>query len=243
MAAAWPPVVSEDRDGWIFRFSSGVTRRANSVLVTGQPDDPAAVVASAEDFYRARSATPIFLLSELAAPASVSRFLNDAGYVRSTPTSMLWSSCADVLSALSAKSTFDEQISSDPTDDWFDVYWAADAGRHASADAASVVRAVLLRPTSQTLFVSVTEGDGVISVGQSVVRGGWACLQCLATAPAGRRRGAASQVVRRLVAKSAELGATNVFAAVMDDNDASLALFRRASFRRSHRYVYDEAAD
>ena len=238
MAAAWPPALIEQRDGWLFRFTSGVTRRANSVLVVGQPGDLPATVTAAELFYRHHEAEPIFLLSDASAPASVAPFLESRGFGASASTWMLWTTTAEVLSALPGADQWTVEVSPEPTDAWFDTYWTVESTRRTRASDASIVREELLKPDGPAVFVSLGAGDEVFSVGQIVTGDGWACVQCLATLPSARRRGAGAQLLRHLAAEAEVGGALRIFAAVMADNEASLGLFQRASFRRSHRYAY-----
>ena len=104
--------------------------------------------------------------------------------------------------------------------------------------AEQVLRDVLLRPESPSRFITVGEQRSVLAVGQVVVVGEIACVQCLATVPAGRRRGAGTAVVAALTREAASIGATRVFAAVMPDNDPSLGLFGRLGYAQSHTYRY-----
>ena len=66
------------------------------------------------------------------------------------------------------------------TDAWFDAYWAVEGGRRGPA-AEQILRDVVLRPLLPTRFVTVGDHRSVFAVGQVVVVGESACLQCLAT--------------------------------------------------------------
>ena len=123
------------------------------------------------------------------------------------------------------------------TDAWFDAYWAVEGGRR-GPDAEQILRDVLLQPPLPTRFVTVGDHRSVFAVGQLVVVGESACLQCLATVPAHRRQGAGAAVVAALTREAASLGASVTFGAVMADNEASLGLFGRLGYERSHQYRY-----
>ncbi|MGH9113708.1 MAG: hypothetical protein ACRDZN_15630 [Acidimicrobiales bacterium] len=47
MANAWPPQVVESVGSWRYRWASGVTRRANSVLAIGEAGDVDELIARA----------------------------------------------------------------------------------------------------------------------------------------------------------------------------------------------------
>lgn len=237
MATAWPPAVTQDCDGWTLRYAEGITRRANSVLACGRPAELGAAVAEAEQFYAQRDAAPVFLVSEASTPPEVTDELTSRGYVEDAPTWIIHRELHPSPRSVSSGTRWTIDVSDSLTDTWFDSYWAVEGDRRGPA-AAKTLRHVLLRPTSPTRFVTVSEQGSVLSVGQVVVVGEWACLQCLATVAAGRRRGAGTAVIEALTEQAASLGAKGTFGAVMADNDASLGLFDRLGYERSHKYRY-----
>lgn len=238
MASAWPSVVTEEHDGWRFRYSRGVTRRANSVLALGSPNDLHTTVDRAERFYRSHGAPPVFLASDAAVPRSVIRSVEELGYEARSSTWML-TGRADVVSAsLTPAAGWTIDARSEPTDDWFATYWGVESGRHGDG-ADHIMRNTLLRPEAPAVFVTAYDAEGTAAaVGQVVIDDGWGCLQCLATAPAGRRKGAATAVFKSLAERTMAAGGTEVFAAVVEDNEPSLGLCHRAGLQRSHRYRY-----
>ena len=242
MASAWPAAQVAREAGWQFRFTEGVTRRANSVLAVGQPDDLEAAIDAAERFYAGLGAPPVFYVSEASSPESLADALTIREYTSSATTWILWSETDTVIAATSAIHGWPLDTSSEVGDAWFDTYWGVEAARRFSAAKAAVLRSVLLQPQAPAIFVSARDPErqtGVaLAVGQAVIQDRWACVQCLATRPEVRRRGAATAVLSRLAAEAGRAGAERIFAAVMADNPASLRLFERASFRRSHRYRY-----
>ncbi len=237
MARAWPSGITERIAGWTLRYTGGVTRRANSVLAVGMPADVGEAIAAAEDFYEQLGAAPVFLVSDASTPSEVGMALADRGYVEDAPTWIIHRGLDASTPEVAERSDWNVDVADAVTDAWFDAYWAVEGGRRGPT-AVRVFREVLLRPESSTRFVTVGEAGSVLAVGQMVAVGESACLQCLATVPAGRRRGAGSAVVDVLTREAALLGARVVFGAVMADNDASLSLFGRLGYERSHQYRY-----
>ena len=237
MAGAWPPAVSEARDGWLLRFTSGVTRRANSVLVAGEPSDLGGAISAAEAFYRDREVPPVFLVSDASAPESVKAALESRGYKPTAQTRIFHGDAATIAGAEPLGEHFEVEVTEEPTTAWLDAYWSVESGRHQSSDRA-IVRDVLLKPQASARFVSVRNGSGVVSVGQVVIDRGWGCCQCLATLPAGRRRGAGMLVMQTLAREVLEAGAPKVFGAVMADNSASRGLMGRLGMSEAHQYCY-----
>lgn len=253
MAGAWPPAEVARHGDWLFRStlsSTGhaVTRRANSVFVDGQPDGDqqlAAAIDAAEQFYADRASPAVFQLSDASAGADVSGALRDRGYLASATTVMIEAATEKLRTGAVADAASEGwriEVAEQPSDEWFDTYWEVEQGRRTAPEEAATLRSVLLQPTSPARFVAARIDDDaegrIAAAGQVVVADGWGCCQCLVTAPWARRRGAASIVMRQLAAESWGLGAHRLFAAVMADNTASLALCEGLGFSKSHTYSY-----
>ena len=79
----WPARMSTGIDGWLARWSSGGSIRANSVAAltfTGADFD--AALAEVVRFYRSRNAVPRFTITDIAAPAGLDRLLEQRGWQR-----------------------------------------------------------------------------------------------------------------------------------------------------------------
>lgn len=284
MASVWPAAIVDPNGPWQNRFTSGITRRANSVLAVGEPADVASSVANAEQFYRRHGLPAVFQASEASTPSSLEPHLLDRGYISSARTSMLWATVDDVLAtavddaAACSQSTF--SCSPSPEANWFETYRSVEQARISSEADVTVVCDQLLAPESPALFISAhlnndrvvtratdratdqavdpdasslslgspalgSPSDSSISsalesdaVVQLVIQGDWGCVQCLATRATSRRQGLAGGLIMDVAQRAKERGVTRLYAAVMVDNEASNALFQRASFVRSHDYSY-----
>ena len=237
MANAWPPAVVERRGGWRLRWTDGVTRRANSVLPSGDGEPIDELVDAAEAFYAARDAPARFQVSTASAPPALVDHLRARGYVSADRTLVLHAATAVVVEATDpAGWTVDARDR--VMGDWFDAYWRVEATRGRSDLDAIVCRDVLLAPPLPATFASARDGAGVVATGQIVVERGWAGVQCMTTAAAHRRRGAATAVLHRLAVEAAAAGADRLHLAVMADNVGARAVYERAGFELAHEYAY-----
>lgn len=241
MANAWPPQVTERVGSWRYRWASGVTRRANSVLALGEAGDLDELIGNAEQFYRFRDARPVFQVTSASTPASLVDELEARGYRPSARTLVHDADPEVVVDSTMPAPSFVRRIDSRPTGSWFDTYWSVEMtrGRMQSDDA--IYRDVLLRPPLPASFVTVGDGREVFGVGQVVVERGFAGVQCMATPPARRRRGAATAVLNALATEARVLGAARMYLAVMADNAGARSMYERAGFRRAHEYCYYSA--
>jgi len=237
MANAWPAVEVTHSGDWWFRWSEGVTRRANSVLARGDQGGVEALVGAAQRFYAERNAPALFLLSTASAPSSLASLLIDRGYGAEARTLMVRATTGDVI-ARTVRGDWSVTVAERVSDAWFAAYWSVEAARGRTERHAEICRTSLLAPRSPSRFVAVHERGEVIACGEVVVDGSWAGVQCMATRPSARRRGAAVAVLHRLADEAHELGARSLYLAVMADNAPALALYGRAGFRPTHEYCY-----
>ena len=238
MANAWPPQVVERVGSWRYRWASGVTRRANSVLAIREAGDVDELIARAERFYKSRDARRLFQVTTASTPRSLVGVLEARGY---RPTARTLVSCTDakvVVDSTMPAPGFVRRVDSQPTAGWFETYWSVEKTRGRAPGDDAICRDVLLRPVLPTSFVSVVDGQEVIGVGQVVVEHGWAGVQCMATPPAHRRRGAGSAVLNALAVEALARGAERMYLAVMADNAGARSLYERAGFRPAHDYCY-----
>jgi GNAT superfamily N-acetyltransferase len=240
MANAWPPAVVEHRGGWRYRWTHGVTRRANSALVRADKTMEGHV-DRAEAFYRARAAPTLIQVSTASAPAGLAPLLERRGYLPEARTLVLHAPTGDVLRHQGSsvdRTPLEVALAATADDGWFDAYWAVESTRGRGHGDAVVCRNVLLATPLSTCFVSVHSENAVVGVGQLVVEQGWGGVQCMATQPSHRRRGIAAAALRALAREAHHMGAQHLYLGVVAANVGARHLYEAAGFQRSHEYRY-----
>jgi ribosomal protein S18 acetylase RimI-like enzyme len=234
IADAWPAADTED-DGWRYRWTYGLTRRANSALaLTMEHLDRH--VARAEAFYRERAATPRVLVSTALGDEELLKLLASRGFSPADGTLVMTARSRDVAGTTDA--AWPAETSPFLSADWFDAYWRVEAERGRTAQDAVIYREVLLAPSLSTVFALVRVGMEPIGSGQYVADDDWAGIQCMATHPAHRRRGVAEAILNALARAAASSGIESLYVAVMADNPAARRLYERAGFEEVHQYNY-----
>ena len=253
MAAGWRAGETEALGRWELRAAGGFTRRANSVLVAGQPDRPLDdALGYAADWYAARG-LPLVLQVPAEARRLLDAELGERGWDVSGETQVLVRSVGEG-SALDeapddppdeAPGRTGVQLADRPGSDWLALF-------RTGVLRAGVLRAGAVRDDSHAaavltghphvVFASAHDEAGrLVAVGRGTIDDGWLGLTALAVAPGARRQGWASAVVNALLSWGARGGAGQVYAAVQQDNEAGLALFEALGFWPHHVYRYRHA--
>lgn len=233
---AWPAAEVLERGGWRLRFTSGVTRRANSVW-PGPPAGTGADLDTRVDealaFYAARGCPPRFQVSPWAEPAGLDEALAARGFEREAPVSVQVADTERVAlpepgGDLAARTT------EAPSEEWL----ALAVGRSRFAAVAPVFGGILERLGDRAGYAWVRLDGAPVGVGLGVVEGGWCGVFHLLTVPEARRRGAARAVLAALAGWARTRGARRLYLQVERANAAALALHRGAGFREAYGYHY-----
>lgn len=236
IANAWPAAVEEVHGGWRFRYAHGVTRRANSALAVDSDGSVDELLDRAEAFYRERQAPTLFQVSTASVASGLAAQLHDRGYRSTALTMVQTASAGDVVE--STQSSFEVQLTETPTEQWLRTYWSVEFSRGRTDADMKVVRDVLLVPPLPTVFAAVRDGTEVLGVGQLVIEGGWAGVQCMATPAAHRRRGVARTALQGLAREAVRRGVDRLYLAVLADNEGARTLYESAGFEPTHEYSY-----
>jgi ribosomal protein S18 acetylase RimI-like enzyme len=229
----WPALETADIDGWLARASSGGSVRANSVSALDYVGrDLDASIAMVLTFYRSRVARPRFTITEVSQPDGLDDELAARG----------WTRAGDHLTMAKGVDESSEDAGrvprglaivrhEQPTPDWFAVYLEGLTGDR-RAVAPRIVEAV---PVPRCFFSAVREGQ-VIASGLSVLDGGVASVQCMATLPEARRTGAARAVLEAIEGYAREGGARRLYLQADAGNVAAITLYESIGFAVAGRY-------
>jgi ribosomal protein S18 acetylase RimI-like enzyme len=225
---SWPALETANVDGWLWRYASGGSLRANSVAAlafTGNDPDSAAVAV--ERLYEAKGVPCRFTVSEVSAPADLDARLARRGYERGEDHLTLAKDIAGSTTPLPV----DVAMMRDATPDWLDIYLAGLSGNRRAA--APQLLAGL--PSQRTYFGCRRDGR-LVSSGLSIVDGPLASVQCMATHSAARRQGGARAVLQAIEANAFGAGCTTLYLQAEAANTAALALYQAFGFRLAGRY-------
>ncbi|PPI41016.1 MULTISPECIES: GNAT family N-acetyltransferase [unclassified Rathayibacter] len=256
-ADAWPALVRRPLGAWELRASAGVTKRANSVLASGDVVDQEAALDAAEAFAREHGIAPLVQIGP-PSPAGLTGLLAERGAAPIDRTLVLTVSVQEALAALPTTSGSPPsrsapsgsapsrpaprprvRLSPAPDEDWLALWWSVD-GRGGAEERAVAERILAGCPSSYALAV---DGDGPAATGRLALVTApdgelWGGLFALATRPDARRRGHASAVIRALLEDASGRGVARFWLQVLAENAGARRLYASLGCRESSWYEY-----
>jgi ribosomal protein S18 acetylase RimI-like enzyme len=232
--ASWPARESVLQDGWLLRFSSGHSGRANSVAThayTGT--DLQGSLARAEKAYEGRDRDCQFQITPATLPINLAERLRDRGY-RAEPWSVLMVAGASVIERLEtvSRTEIEVEIKQRGSSEFVRLL---NEGSRSEADGNE--RLAVLDRVADPKACFVLKSDGVaVSSGACVSTGDWAGIYVMRTAVAHRRQGHGLRVLREAAHWALQHGTPQLYLQVDEANLAARALYARAGFRDGYRY-------
>ncbi|HTV44826.1 MAG TPA: GNAT family N-acetyltransferase [Stellaceae bacterium] len=226
---AWPALRQILLGGWLLRFSSGLTRRANSANpLAGPRREEIALITQCQALYRQHRQPAIFRLPTLV-EATVDTQLAAVGYQAEGLSLVLY---ADTLPARRDPQV---QLRARPSLQWFAAM--AVLQQHTAAQA-SLYRRIVRHLAVPAAFATLTDTEGIVALAYGAIHDGLICYQSVVTDPRRRRRGYAGRLVMALAAWGAEHGGVGACLEVEAANAPARALYERLGFIELYRYHY-----
>lgn len=245
---------------WLLRAADGVTGRANSALVVGDPGRPLeAALPAVTDWYAARGLPAMLQVCHgagepvhahaagaaalaagmrpgMAVLVMVADLQSVSDMARAgAPAAAPAAAPASAPRAAGRRSPLASvSVSAAPDEAWVQAYLGS---KGVSPRQLTAVRG-LLESAPRQVFASCRDDAGqVVAVGRLAVSPGWAGLFGLWTDPALRRTGIGTSVVAALL-DGVDRHTPALYLQVQDDNAPAIAMYRGLGFVDHHRYTY-----
>ena len=231
---AWPALQQVLLDGWVLRFSGGLTRRANSANPLGiRGRDGDTLIASCEALYQNQRLPTIFRLPSIIDPGIDARLAAE-DYSAEGLSLVLH---AD-LAAVPLVQDPDVQLLSRPTPQWFAAM--ARLQRHTKKQV-GLYRRIVGRLAIPAAFAMFSDDLGIAALAYGAIHDGLICYESVVTDPSRQRRGYARRVISSLASWAADRGAKGACLEVEAANAPARALYEALGFEELHSYHYRRA--
>lgn len=233
-SAGWPARDVDHLGDWALRAHDGITGRANSAMAVGDPGRPVgAALAAVREWYAARS-LPALLQLPLADPAN--RAIADSGWERLHVTVVQVAPVDRLLETVPARGDLRAVLGPEPSADWRALMHDLDED-----DPESHVE--ILTGPERVCFVTLYRGDEPVGIGRVSVEGEWAGVTSVDVAPADRRAGVGTAVMRALLGWASGQGAVASYLQVRAANASALRLYAALGYVTHHPYCYRAPTD
>jgi N-acetylglutamate synthase len=226
---AWPALREVLLDGWVLRFSVGLTRRANSA----NPLRPVSHVdlRACEALYRRLGLPTIFRVVSLIDPL-VDERLAKAGYTAEGESCVLYAPIEDIAAGRDP----DVRLLDQPTPEWFGAM--ALLQNHSSGQAATY-RRIVGQLAIPAVFAALSDEGGTVALAYGALHNGLLCYESVITDSRRRRRGWGRRIVCALAAWASDQGAVGACLEVEAHNAPARALYDAVGLKRElYRYYY-----
>jgi N-acetylglutamate synthase len=229
---AWPALREVLLDGWLLRFSEGLTRRANSANPLGPVSH--ADLRACEALYRRSGLPTIFRVLTLI-DASVDDRLAEAGYTREGESCVLYGPIEEV----EATRDPDVRLLDHPTSEWFAMMSALQT--HSSEQAATY-RRIVGQLAIAAAFAALSDEGVIVALAYGALHNGLLCYESVITDSRRRRRGYSRRIITALAAWARDRGAVGACLEVEAHNAPARALYSAVGLKRElYRYHYRRA--
>jgi len=227
MSGMLPPTDSMLYDGWLLRFTPGVSRNPNSVWPLYPGSDPIEDrVRFCEQQYADRGLACSFRLTEGDDQDAIADILSQRGYVVHNPNQVLTRTISES----------DGDIDSVNMNTWLEILHRIDP--EMTDEAIEMKRGPLSRITLPAWYGLLSHEDEPSTYGRAVREGNLFQLAELWTSPTLRNRGLGTRLIHGLLRIGLEAGATTAFMPVSVTNEGAWRLYSRLGFEEAYAFRY-----
>jgi N-acetylglutamate synthase len=229
---AWPALRQVLLDGWVLRFSEGLTRRANSANpLSGPRETGHGLIAACEALYQRRQLPTIFRLPSII-DLDLDGRLEELGYGREGESCVRYGD----LSSVEMASDADVRLLTRPTREWFAAMAAL---QNYTTEQRRTYRRIVGSIAIPAAFAALAIDGEFVALAVGAIHNRLLCYESMITHPRRQRRGYARRVIACLAAWAKGEGAEGACLEVEAHNTAALALYDVVGLKTElYRYHY-----
>lgn len=228
---AFPSIKQAILQGWLLRFSKGVSRRANSANpLSADCASPDVIIDQIEALYRRQRQPAIFRVPSFL--TGLNEPLAARGYSSEGATCVLYGA----MDAVAAAADASVEISADPSEEWLGTMAALQGHTEVQRE---VYRRIVEAVAVPAAFAGLRIDGRFAALAYVTVSDGLLCYESVITDPDRRRQGLAWRIVAALAAWGRDHRARGVCLQVEAANAPARALYERFGLTTElYRYHY-----
>lgn len=229
---AWPALQTIYYDGWILRFSEGVTKRSNSVNpLYGSTLDIEAKIDYCEKLYRSKRLPVCFKITEMAHPAGIDKLLDLRGYKR------IFGIALQTMNIRNCTADIDQYVHiAEKTDGgWLEDYCRMNEIKPSNRPEIKKIIDLILLPNC--LLTYKVDGQ-TVGCGLGVVEGKYIGLYDIVIDKQYRNKGFGKIMVENILKWGRSNGAESAYLQVLVENTPAVMLYEKIGFKEEYQYWY-----
>lgn len=226
---AHPSLCTTYYDGWVLRFASGYTNRANSVNMLHSGALPVdEKIDYCESAYSGQKLPTVFKITPITVHMDAN--LDKKQYKIVTPTTLMTMAIPN-FDMFSSKSLIEDEITGQWQSNYFRLNQTADS-------IIPIAKQIQGNITNKILCATVYENDVAVACGLCVVEREYAGLYDIIVDSRYRRKGYGYDICASLIRHSVEYGAKTAYLQVVSDNANAFQLYKKMGFAECYQYWY-----
>jgi len=234
---AWPAKYYFFLNGWVLRFTSGATGRANSVLPLrywGQNLEED--IRTVEEAYSAHNLPAKFMLYDYYAPENLQTELSNCGYYSDPEVYVMGAALTD-FERMPLNHQYKYAGKPEKTQEWYDAFISLTT--HRSTSDLIIMGEIMDRiRVPKKMYFSAYREDHIIGVVLGTLERGYLGILDLIIASAYRQKGIATSLLQKLVEWAESQGGKNLYLQVVKDNSEAVSLYRKLNMKKLFSYFY-----
>jgi ribosomal protein S18 acetylase RimI-like enzyme len=226
-------------DGWIVRFNKGVTYRANSVLpLNWWGEDLLSSVRAVEEKYQKSQLSSIFMLHDNHEPTGLESLLIDRSYEKIMPTYVMGIE-ASKIPDIEDIVDFNHKYTENRLPIWYPALEKLSPWR--TPEKLVVIGEIMDRVAiPQKKFFFTEHNQEIVGVMLAIIDGKFMGMLNLAVDENYKRKGVASNLIRRAVKWALSKNVNSIYLQVEKKNTPAVELYKKLGFKEWYSYRYYE---
>ena len=235
---SWPALEQFEKNGIIYRYSNGYTKRANSanVMKLSNNESFKQRVTETEFFYSTKCLPTIFRIpSFIDQDQTFDLYLGQQGYSLVEPSIVMACSLDDENVSVEYSNMNELDIYELDINSWLISFYGVSGN---DMDNLPLHQDIIQRIKKQKALFSLYLDQQYIACGLGVISCKLLGLYDVATHIGWRRKGHASQVIRGLLSWGKSQGANMSYIQVVEANQSAVKLYQSLGYRKIYTYKY-----
>jgi ribosomal protein S18 acetylase RimI-like enzyme len=229
---AWPALRTNVYDGWVLRFSDGVTRRANSIYPIFESSiEINEKIGYCEELYFSKNLPVVFKITAEVYPSKLDYLLDKKGYYKDAETSFQAMTIKDIIEIDRSLINLNENLNTE----WLKRFVSFNCY---DKNKLTGYKNILKQINNKKCYLDLISNGKYIGCGLGVIEDKYVGIFDIVVDKKYRKMGFGKIIIESLLSWGHANGAVTAYLQVMLNNPRALRLYKSIGFEEVYRYWY-----